>query len=257
MPIKKTDVVLDILNSAKNFFTDLLKLEPNMTLDKIAEVTSPRLDDLILKYEEHGLKYGAGKFSIRYIDSEHFRLEFEMYFQDDAGKWHKCANESDNRNKEILEEGAWKTIETLKVITFPIEEPQAADAPFEESPPVRTKTHFADKETPSVHELIDFLDSARTWQEFETCFKEFLIEMPNALIREGITDHAAKIFSIVSNETLCVSYKLYYKEGGSWVEKTISRNFDEMQAPTWATKELSATEKDVTARYEKNFRISI
>ena len=119
----KIEMVTDLLEAAKNFFVDLLR--PNMTLEKIAEVVSPRLDDTIKKYERNGLTYSAGKFSVKYADEKHFKLEFEMYFQDSEGKWHKCANESDDRDATLLEEGAWKTIKALRIITFPIEKVQS------------------------------------------------------------------------------------------------------------------------------------
>ncbi|MBR4152795.1 MAG: hypothetical protein IKT98_07535 [Selenomonadaceae bacterium] len=122
---QKIEMVTDLLEAAKNFFVDLLR--PDMTLEKISEVVSPRLDDTIKKYEKNGLKYSAGKFSIKYADESHFQLEFEMYFQDAEGKWHKCANESDLRDASLLEAGAWKTIQALKIITFPIEKPQSKD----------------------------------------------------------------------------------------------------------------------------------
>ena len=120
----KIEMVADLVESAKNFFVDLFR--PNMTLEKISDVVSPRLDDTIKKYEATGLSYSAGKFSIKYADENHFQLEFEMYFQDAEGKWHKCANESDLRDADLLEDGAWKTIKALKVITFPIEKPKSA-----------------------------------------------------------------------------------------------------------------------------------
>lgn len=119
----KIEMVADLIESAKDFFIDLLR--PNMTLEKISDVASPRLDDTIKKYESRGLEYSAGKFSIKYADEKHFQLEFEMYFRDADGKWHKCANESDLRDAELLEEGAWKTVKALKVITFPIEKPKS------------------------------------------------------------------------------------------------------------------------------------
>ena len=121
----KIEMVADLVEAAKNFFVDLFR--PDMTLEKISDVVSPRLDDTIKKYEERGLKYSAGKFSVKYADEKHFQLAFEMYFQDDEGKWHKCANESDLRDATLLEVGAWKTIQALKVITFPIEKPKSKD----------------------------------------------------------------------------------------------------------------------------------
>ncbi|MBR4903207.1 MAG: hypothetical protein IKZ53_00885 [Selenomonadaceae bacterium] len=122
---KKIEMVADLVEVAKNFFVDFFR--PDMTLEKISEVVSPRLDEMIKKQERNGLKYSAGKFSVKYADEKHFQLEFEMYFQDIEGKWHKCANESDLRDAELLETGAWNTIKALKVITFPIEKPQSAD----------------------------------------------------------------------------------------------------------------------------------
>ena len=122
---KKIEMVADLVEAAKDFFVNLLR--PDMTLEKISEIVSPRLDETIRKYEERGLKYSAGKFSIKCADEKHFQLEFEMYFQDDEGKWHKCANESDIRDAGLLEAGAWKTVQALKTITFPIEKPKSKD----------------------------------------------------------------------------------------------------------------------------------
>ena len=119
----KIEKVGELVEAVKNFFVDLFR--PDMTLEKISDVVSPRLDDMIKKYEERGLTYSAGKFHVKYADEKHFQLEFEMYFQDDEGKWHKCANESELRDTTLLEAGAWKTIKALKTITFPIEKPQA------------------------------------------------------------------------------------------------------------------------------------
>ena len=110
------------VESVKDFFKNLLN--PNMTLEDIADVASPRLDELIRKHEEKGLAYSAGKFHIKYADEKHFQLEFEMYFKDNDGKWHKVANESELRELKLLEEGAAKTLAKLKVITFPIEPPE-------------------------------------------------------------------------------------------------------------------------------------
>lgn len=122
---KKIEMVADLVEAAKNFFVDLFR--PDMTFEKISEVVSPRLDDTIKKYEKNGLNYSAGKFHVMYADEKHFQLAFEMYFQDIEGKWHKCANESDLRDATLLEAGAWKTLQALKTITFPIEKPQSKD----------------------------------------------------------------------------------------------------------------------------------
>ena len=121
----KIEMVADLVEAAKNFFVDLFR--PDMTLEKISEVVSPRLDEMINKQEATGLVYSAGKFHVQYADEKHFRLAFEMYFQDSEGKWHKCANESELRDADLLELGAWKTIKALKTITFPIEKRQSAD----------------------------------------------------------------------------------------------------------------------------------
>ncbi len=110
------------VESVKDFFKNLLN--PNMTLEDIADVASPRLDELIRKHEENGLAYSAGKFHIKYADEKHFQLEFETYFKGKDGKWRKVANESELRELKLLEEGARKTLEKLKVITFPIEPPE-------------------------------------------------------------------------------------------------------------------------------------
>ena len=125
------------VESVKDFFKNLIN--PNMTLEDIADVASPRLDELIRKHEGNGLAYSAGKFHIKYADDKHFQLEFEMYFKDKEGKWHKVANESELRELKLLEEGAVKTLTALKTITFPIEPPEHL--------PSRARKEFDDADT--------------------------------------------------------------------------------------------------------------
>ncbi len=122
MAITKQTIEMAV-ESVKDFFKNLLK--PNMTLEDINEVVNPRLVELIEKHEKKGLQYSAGKFHIKYVDEKNFQLEFEMYFKDEEDQWHKVANESELREVSLLEEGAAKTIKALKIITFPIELPEA------------------------------------------------------------------------------------------------------------------------------------
>ena len=111
-----------VKEQVKNFFKNLLN--PNMKIEDIADVVSSRLDPVIIANEKKGLHYSAGKFYIKAPDDKHFQLEFEMFFKDDDDKWHKLANQSELRNIELLEEGAAKTIQKLKVIEFPINAPE-------------------------------------------------------------------------------------------------------------------------------------
>ena len=115
-----------IIEAVKKFFKDLIK--PDMTIEKIAEIASPGLDKIIERNEEKGLKYSAGKFKIEYADEEHFTLEFEMYFKDDAGKWYKAANKSELRDAELIEPSSWKTLKALKSVEFPIDNPNKEDS---------------------------------------------------------------------------------------------------------------------------------
>lgn len=139
MPITKKSLEL-VVENVRNFFNDLLS--PNMTIEDIAEVASTRLDDVIRQHVASGLTYSAGKFRVNFVDDEHFRLEFEMYFQDADGKWHKLANESEPRDIKLLEIGAQKTVKVLQSIEFPIKAPET-EAPAE---PVEEKS--AEKNIP-------------------------------------------------------------------------------------------------------------
>ena len=116
---QKMEIAADFIESVKSFVVE--KLKPNMTFETIKEIVSPPLDDKIKEYERRGLKYGNGRFSVKYVDEQHFQFAFEMYFQDADGKWHECTNESELRNAEFLEKNTWTTIKTLKVVMFPIE----------------------------------------------------------------------------------------------------------------------------------------
>ena len=114
-------IVTTVVEATKEFFNELL--HPNMTIEKIAEVAAPGLDDLIEKNEANGLKYTAGKFKIEYVDDEHFVLAFEMYFKDAEGKWYKSGGNSEPRDAKLLDIGSWKTLQTLKAVEFPINAP--------------------------------------------------------------------------------------------------------------------------------------
>ena len=111
-----------VIEQVKDFFKNLLS--PNMKIEDISDVVSGRLDSVIIEHEKQGLHYSAGKFYIKAADDKHFYLAFEMFFKDDEDKWHKLANESELRDISLLETGAAKTLEKLKVIEFPISAPE-------------------------------------------------------------------------------------------------------------------------------------
>ena len=115
-------IISSLFENTKEFLNELV--HPNMTIEKIAEVAGEQLDDFILQKESEGLNYSAGKFKVSYLDETHFGLSFEMYFKDDAGKWYKSNGESDPRDAELLDIGAWKTLQTLRSVEFPITAPE-------------------------------------------------------------------------------------------------------------------------------------
>jgi len=119
--ITKKSIEMAVEN-IKDFFKNLIN--PNMKIEDIADVVSSRLDDVIIDHEKKGLHYSAGKFYIKAAEEKHFYLAFEMFFKDDEDKWHKLANESELRDISLLEEGAAKTIQKLKIIEFPISAPE-------------------------------------------------------------------------------------------------------------------------------------
>ena len=95
------------------------------------------------------------------------------------------------------------------------------------------------------------------WEEVENWLKEFLPKLKTALKETGIVDYAAKLFSSVEGNVMRLVHRLYYKENGKWVEKTTVREIDESEVPAWAKEGLSAKEKDVTERYEKELELSV
>ena len=95
------------------------------------------------------------------------------------------------------------------------------------------------------------------WQEVESWLKDFLPKVQNVLKEAGIYDYAAKLFSSIEGNVMRLVHKLYYKENGKWVERTIVREIDESEVPAWAKEGLSAKESDVTARYEKELELSV
>ena len=120
MALTKESVGMAV-ETIKDFFKDLLR--PNMELADLKQITFPRFQELIKKYEKKGYDYGGGKFYVKYVDEKHFRLEFEMYFRDEEERWHKIANESEMRDITLLEDSLIKTMTTLKVAEFNIDAP--------------------------------------------------------------------------------------------------------------------------------------
>lgn len=125
MAITKESIGMAI-ETIKDFFKDLLR--PNMELEDIKQITFPRFYELIKKYEKDGMNYGGGKLYVKYSDAEHFKLEFEMFFRDEAEHWHKVANESEMRDITLLEDSLIKTLKTLKMVEFQIEAPSSDKA---------------------------------------------------------------------------------------------------------------------------------
>ena len=146
-------IVTSVVSATKEFFNELV--HPNMTIEKIAEVAAPSLDDLIEKNEANGLKYTAGKFKIEYVDEKQFALSFEMYFKDADGKWYKSGGNSEPREAELLDIGSWKTLQTLKAVEFPISAPskEAAADNVVENPKVEEKIEAID--APKVEEKVE------------------------------------------------------------------------------------------------------
>lgn len=113
---RSVDMAID---TVKDFFKNLFR--PNMELEDLKEITFPRFQEVIRKNEEKGLEYGGGKFYVKYVDEGHFQLEFEMYFKDSDGQWHKLANKSELREIELLEDSLIRTLKTLQVADFSID----------------------------------------------------------------------------------------------------------------------------------------
>ena len=251
MPTNKPE---DLVAAVKNVFANLLR--PNMTLKSISELVSPRLNEIIAMHEKRGLKYAAGKFHVKYVDAKHFQLGFEMYFKDDAGKWHKCANEDKNNDATFLREDTWKEITNRQVITFPIEKTKKQEvvAAQQEKSPLKKEDS-----------LFNYPDDAKTWQEFEVRLKKFFANLPKQLRKKGVANYAVRIFSFVIDNVLCVLCIVYYDKNGQCVVQIVgTTKLEEATAPTWATKNLSVDDveepaerhiMDVTARYIKNLQV--
>jgi len=120
MAITKESLAMAV-ETVKDFFKDILR--PNMELEDIKQITFPRFHELIKTHEKSGQTYGGGKLYVKFIDDEHFKLEFEMYFRDEEERWHKVANESELRDIKLLEDSLIKTLKSLKTIEFSIEAP--------------------------------------------------------------------------------------------------------------------------------------
>lgn len=145
-----------VVEQIKDFFKNLLN--PNMKIEDIADVVSSRLDPVIVEHEKQGLHYSAGKFYIKAADEKHFQLEFEIFFKDDEDKWHKLANQSEPRDIKLLEEGAAKTIQKLKVIEFPINAPEIKSEVAEEK---ISEEKAAEEENKTVEEKFDELTGVK------------------------------------------------------------------------------------------------
>lgn len=148
------------IETVKDFFKNLIN--PNMRIEDIADVVSSRLDDVIIEHEKQGLHYSAGKFYIKFADEKHFQLQFEMFFRDIDDKWHKLANESELRDLSLLEIGAAKTLEKLKVIEFPISAPEISPEVIAETKKEKVTKIESEK---SVEEKFDEMTGVKNEKE--------------------------------------------------------------------------------------------
>lgn len=156
MAITKQTVEV-MVEQVKDFFKNLFN--PNMKIEDISDVVSSRLDPIIIEHEKNGLHYSAGKFYIKSPDDKHFQLEFEIFFKDDDDKWHKLANKSELRDIKLLEEGAAKTLQKLKVIEFPISAPEFNPDAIEKTIETEKAAVIEDK---TVEETFDELAGVKT-----------------------------------------------------------------------------------------------
>ena len=121
MALDKKSVEM-VVETVKDFFKNLLK--PDMTLDTIAEVASPRLDEIIIKHVKQGYSYSAGKFTVAIIGLSKFKLSFDLYFRDKDGKWFNRKNESpDMLLDEYLSEEAIKELQDAKEKVYDVDAP--------------------------------------------------------------------------------------------------------------------------------------
>jgi len=95
------------------------------------------------------------------------------------------------------------------------------------------------------------------WKEIESWLKEFLPKVQAVLKEAGIYDYAAKLFASIEGNVMRLVHRLYYKENGKWVERTVVREIDESEVPEWAKEGLASKEQDVTARYEKELELEL
>ncbi len=95
------------------------------------------------------------------------------------------------------------------------------------------------------------------WAEIEGWLKEFLPNLHKSLKDAGIVDYAAKLFSSIEGSVMRLIYRLYYRENGKWVEKTIVREIDESEVPAWAKEGLTNKESDVGERYQEKLKVVI
>ena len=107
--------------AAKDFLKEILR--PNLDLENILDMYSPKLDDIIRDCQRQGLKYAAGKFRILRVREKEFAVSFEMYFKDKDDKWQKVSNMSETQDASCLTEEAWKTLQERRILDWPIEAP--------------------------------------------------------------------------------------------------------------------------------------
>lgn len=115
------EVKKEIIVAVKDFIKEILR--PNLELDEMADMYSPKLDELIRSYQRQGMEYAAGKFRIVHVNEKQFAVSFELYFKDDKGKWQQISNMSEAQDVAYLTEKARETLRTKRVIAWPVDAP--------------------------------------------------------------------------------------------------------------------------------------
>ncbi len=91
------------------------------SIEEIAEINSVLIDKLILKRERAGLKYVAGKFSIKLAGTK-CTMTTELYFKDKADQWKK-EEIACERPLDIFTEESVKRLAKQKEVTYEISHP--------------------------------------------------------------------------------------------------------------------------------------
>lgn len=119
--IEVAKITINTLGMVMSELLDKMSLT-QMSLDDIAQAHDEPFQACIANEKRDGHQFAAGKLFIDYVDNENFQVSYELYFQNDEGKFFRANGKTLQSVAKFLTSDALKELQEEQHIEYPVEE---------------------------------------------------------------------------------------------------------------------------------------